>query len=226
MGAVGKVGRECRSGMSAGKVESALVSSSFCFVLICFVFVCFVLKSPNPGQFRKTPRQQKSIIMSRKNWPCVVVVVFRIYFFLNKKKKGYRDMADPTYPTFRRRHTNTHAPPTRQHQRETTHRGGCAVETTHRGGCAVETTAHAHRPTFPTRLTNQHTRRGHARLHSQQLNNARLLMRDVLAGVGLRQLAEFILCCRQFGVSHVLEIVPLVPALDLIPPSICGGQVA
>ena len=24
------------------------------------------------------------------------MVVFRIYFFLNKKKKGYRDMADPT----------------------------------------------------------------------------------------------------------------------------------
>ena len=59
------VGRECRSGMPVGKAESALVSSSFCFVLFCFVFVCFVLKSPNPGQFRKTPRQQKSI-MSRK----------------------------------------------------------------------------------------------------------------------------------------------------------------
>ena len=155
---------------------------------------------PKSRPILENPPPKKSI-MSRKNWPCVVVVVFRIYFFLNKKKKGYRDMADPTYPTFRRRHTNTHAPPTRQHQGTRTPGGR---QTTHRGGCAVETTAHTHRPTLPTRLTNQHTRRGHARLHSQQLNNARLLMRDVLAGVGLRRLAESILCCPQFGVSHVL----------------------
>ena len=80
---------------------------------------------PKSRPILENPPPKKSI-MPRKNWPCVVVVVFRIYFFLNKKKKGYRDMADPTsrppdLPTSRPPNrpawrTNTHAPPPPTHQ--------------------------------------------------------------------------------------------------------------
>ena len=60
------VGREGRSGMSVGNVSrESRIGPGIKLFLFCFVFVCFVLKSPNPGRFRKTPRQQKSI-MSRK----------------------------------------------------------------------------------------------------------------------------------------------------------------
>ena len=149
---------------------------------------------PKSRPILENPPPKKSI-MSRKNWPCVVVVVFRIYFFLKTKKKGYRDMADPTsrptsrpirppdLPTSRppdlptdppgepthtrrrRRHTNTHAPPTRQHQGETT----ANTHRTHRGGCVYQgtlqrthTDRHS-RPTFPTDIPDRHSRSTTAR---------------------------------------------------------------
>ena len=124
---------------------------------------------PKSRPILENPPPKKSI-MSRKNWPCVVVVVFRIYFFLNKKKKGYRDMADPTsrppdLPTSRPPNrpawrTNTHAPPppTHQHTRaaDTPTPGGDDTP----GGLRLSRhiAANTHRPTFPTDIPDRHSR--------------------------------------------------------------------
>ena len=80
---------------------------------------------PKSRPISETPPPKKSI-MPRKNWPCVVVVVFRIYFFLKTKKRDIgiwpirpirpsrSDLPDrPTRPAWR---TNTHAPPPPTHQ--------------------------------------------------------------------------------------------------------------
>ena len=104
---------------------------------------------PKSRPILENPPPKKSI-MSRKNWPCVVVVVFRIYFFLNKKKKGYRDMADPTYPSL--------PPPTHQHTRaaDTPTPGGDDTP----GGLRLSRhiAANTHRPTFPTDIPDRHSR--------------------------------------------------------------------
>jgi hypothetical protein len=116
---------------------------------------------PKSRPILENPPPKKSI-MSRKNWPCVVVVVFRIYFFLNKKKKGYRDMADPTsrppdLPTSRppdlptsqptrlaNQHTRAAAADTPTHTRRRHANTRGRRQPTHTGhpggGCAVETT--------------------------------------------------------------------------------------
>ena len=119
------------------------------------------------------------------------------------------------------------------------------METTHRGAASIKAHCSEHtptdlpdrlsRPTFPTDIpdppgepTHQHTRRGHARLHSQhrELTNALLLETNILSGVVLRKLAESILRCRKFRVSEMFGLVPPVPALDFIPGAPCAGDVA